>query len=92
MIDTILSPKSIAIVGASGDTEKIGSVILKNLIEDEYNGRIYPINPKYEELQGRKAYPSILDVQEDIDLVCIAIPRQFAEDIIEQCVTKKVKI
>lgn len=91
MIDTILSPKSIAIVGASGDTEKIGSVILKNLIEDEYNGRIYPINPKYEELQGRKAYPSILDVQEDIDLVCIAIPRQFAEDIIEQCVTKKVK-
>lgn len=91
MIDTILSPKSIAVVGASVDTEKIGSVILKNLIEDEYNGRIYPINPKYEELQGRKTYPTILDVQDDIDLVCIAIPRQFVEDVVEQCVTKKVK-
>ena len=88
---TILTPKSIAVVGVSQDPDKIGSVILKNLINDSFNGKVYPINPKYEELQGRKAYPNILSVPENIDMVCIAIPYQFVEDIIDQCVTKKVK-
>ncbi len=91
MESSILSPKSIAIVGVSENSEKIGSVILKNLITSEYNGRIYPVNPKYEELQGRKAYPDILAIKEDIDMVCIAIPSQFVEDIVDHCVTKKVK-
>jgi len=91
MDPSILSPKSIAIVGTSQDPDKIGSVILKNLIEGGYNGKIYPINPKYEELQGRKVYPDINQVPESIDMVCIAIPHQFVEDIVDQCVTKKVK-
>ena len=56
MINNILSPKSIAIIGASQDNEKIASVILKNLIEGGYNGKVFPINPKYEEIQGRH-YP-----------------------------------
>ena len=55
MEQNIFSPKSIAIVGVSQDSEKIGSVIMKNLIEGGYNGKIYPVNPNYEELQGRKA-------------------------------------
>jgi acetate---CoA ligase (ADP-forming) len=88
---SILSPKSIAVVGVSQDSEKIGSVILKNLIEGGYNGKIYPVNPKHEELQGRKAYPDILAIKEDLDMVCIAIPYQFVEGVIDQCVTKKVK-
>lgn len=87
----ILSPKSIAIIGASSDPEKIGSVILKNLIEGGYNGKIYPCNPKYPELQGRKAYASILEIPEAIDMVCISIPHQFVEEVIDQCVEKKVK-
>lgn len=91
MDKTILSPRSIAIVGASTDTEKIGSVILKNLIKDGYNGRIYPINPKYEEIQGRQSYPDILSVKELIDTVCIAIPYQYVENIVDQCITKHVK-
>ncbi|MBU1120085.1 acetate--CoA ligase family protein [Patescibacteria group bacterium] len=91
MENTIFSPKSIAIVGASQDSEKIASVILKNLIEDGYNGKIYPINPKYTEIQGREAYPDILAIKENVDLVCIAIPYQFVDTIIDQCVDKKVK-
>lgn len=90
-MEPTLSPKSIAIVGVSNNIEKIGSVILKNLLEGGYNGKVYPINPKYEELQGRKAYPNILAIDEEIDLVCIAIPHQFVEDIIDQCVIKRVK-
>ncbi|KKQ04641.1 MAG: Acetyl coenzyme A synthetase (ADP forming), alpha domain protein [candidate division WS6 bacterium GW2011_WS6_36_26] len=91
MENTIFSPKSIAIVGASQDSEKIASVILKNLIEDGYNGKIYPINPKYTEIQGREAYPDISAIKENIDLVCIAIPYQFVDTIIDQCIDKKVK-
>ena len=91
MIDKIFSPRSIAVVGASQDTEKIASVILRNVIEGGYNGKVYPINPKYEEIQGRQSFPDILQVKDHIDMVCIAIPYQFVESIVDQCVQKKVQ-
>ena len=91
MENSTLNPKSVAIVGASTDSEKIASVILRNVIEGGYNGKIYPINPKYEEVQGRKAYPTVLEVEDSIDLACIAIPYQFVDEIVDQCIEKKVK-
>lgn len=91
MGNSTLNPKSIAIVGASTDPEKIASVILRNVIDGGYNGKIYPVNPKYDEIQGRKTYPSILEIDENIDLVCIAIPYQFVDEIVDQCIKKKVK-
>ncbi len=91
MIDKIFSPKSIAIVGASQDSEKIASVILKNVTEGGFNGKVYPINPKYEEIQGRQAYADILQIKDHVDMVCIAIPYQFVESVVDQCVTKKVQ-
>ena len=91
MENSTLNPKSVAIVGASTDSEKIASVILRNVIEGGYNGKIYPINPKYEEVQGRKAYPTVLEVEDSLDLVCIAIPYQFVDEIVDQCIEKKVK-
>ncbi len=91
MSNNLFSPKSIAIIGASQDSEKIASVLLKNLINDGYNGKIYPINPKYTEIQGRTTYPNILEVKENIDMVCIAIPYQFVESIVDECIIKKIK-
>ncbi len=91
MENSTLNPKSVAIVGASTDSEKIASVILRNVIDGGYNGKIYPINPKYEEIQGRKTYPTVLEVEDSIDLVCIAIPYQFVDEIVDQCIKKKVK-
>jgi len=90
-MEKILSPKSIAIVGVSSDLQKVGAVLLKNLLEGGYNGKIYPINPKYTELQGRQVFPNILAVNEDIDLVCISLPYQLVEEIVDQCIMKKVK-
>ncbi len=90
-MESILTPKSIAIVGVSDNTEKVGSVMLQNLIEAGYNGKIYPVNPKYTEVLGRKSYPSILEISEDIDMVCIALPYQAVEDVVDQCIEKKVK-
>jgi acetyltransferase len=90
-MDNTLSPKSIAIVGASTNPDKIGSVILKNLLEGGYNGKVYPINPQYAEIQGRPAYSNILDIEENLEMVCIVIPHQYVEEIVDQAIEKKVK-
>lgn len=90
-METILSPKSVAIIGVSDNPEKVGTVMMQNLLDTGYNGRIYPVNPKYTELLGRKAYPSILEINEEIDMVCIALPYQAVEEIVDQCIEKRVK-
>ncbi|MCD4811750.1 acetate--CoA ligase family protein [bacterium] len=87
----ILNPRSIAIVGASTNPKKISTIILQNLVSGGYNGKVYPVNPKYEEIVGRKSYPSILSIEEDLDQVCIVIPSHLVEEVIDQCIEKKVK-
>ena len=88
--ENTLAPRSIAIVGATQDREKIGNVLLRNLIEGGYQGKIYPINPKYKDIEGKEAFPDILTIRDHIDTVCIAIPHQFVSSIVDQCIQKKV--
>lgn len=87
----IFRPKSIAIVGASGSPSKVGAVVLKNLIEGNFGGEIYPINPKYGELSGMKCYPTVNAVKKKIDCAIIATPAQVVPKILEQCGKKKIK-
>jgi acetyltransferase len=91
MKEEILSPKSIAIVGASTNPKGIGSVILQNLISGGYEGEIYPINPKYKEILGKTSYPDVLAIEQELDQVCIAIPATAVEDVVDQCIEKGVK-
>lgn len=88
--ENTLSPKSIAIVGVSKEKNKIGSVIYHNLLEGGYNGKVYPVNPKYKEIEGRECFDSILSIRDSIDLVCIVIPSQFVNSIVDECISKKV--
>ena len=67
-LDALFKPKSIAIIGASTKELSIGNVIIKNLLHYGYTGAIYPINPKEPEVRGLKAYPTVFDVPDDIDL------------------------
>ncbi|MBN1618035.1 acetate--CoA ligase family protein [Candidatus Dojkabacteria bacterium] len=90
-LDSLLNPKSVAIVGVSSDPGKIGSILLLNIISAGFEGDIFIINPKYQELFDRKVYPSIKAVGEEIDLVCIAIPSQFVEPVVDECIEKNVK-
>ena len=69
----ILSPKSVAIIGASSDEAKLGGMLLKNMINAGFKGKLYPINPKGGEIMGLKAYPNITDVGEPIDLAVVAV-------------------
>ena len=73
----IMNPRSVAVIGASAEDGKIGNSVMKNLINGGYQGAIYPIHPKAEEILGRKAYPSVLDVPEEIDVAVFAIPAKF---------------
>jgi len=91
ILDQIMSPKSIAIIGASTKTDTIGGIILKNIIEYKYTGKLYPINPKADQISGLKAYKSILDVPGDVDLAIIVIPRDAVFTAIDQCNEKDIK-
>jgi acetyltransferase len=83
MLDTLFSPKSVAIIGASTKELSIGNVITKNLLHYKYKGPIYPINPKADEVRGIKAYKTIFDVPGDVDLVHISIPSKFVPQAVE---------
>jgi acetate---CoA ligase (ADP-forming) len=91
MIHDLFHPKSVAVIGASTKDLSIGNVIIKNLLHYDFQGEIYPINPKAPEVRGLKAYPSILDCPTDVDLAHISIPSKFVPLAIEQCGQKGVK-
>ncbi|UCH66755.1 MAG: acetate--CoA ligase family protein [Ignavibacterium sp.] len=91
MLDTLFKPKSVAIIGASTKELSIGNVITKNLLHYKYKGSIYPINPKADEVRGIKAYKTIFDVPDDVDLAHISIPSKFIPQAVEECGKKGVK-
>lgn len=89
--DAIFRPKTVALVGA---TEKIGSVgrtVLWNLLQNPFGGTIFPVNPKHRSVLGIKAYPTVKDVPEAVDLAIIATPAPTVPEIIRQCVDAGVK-
>ena len=88
--DRLFSPESIAVIGASRDPSKIGSVILKNL-RITYRGKIFPINLNTDEIQGLKTYRKVSEVKEPIDLAVIAIPAEGVLPVLKECERKKIR-
>ncbi len=91
-LEALFKPKSIAVIGASRHPGKIGYTLLKNIIEYGYRGKIYPINPKADEIMGLKAYKSILDVPDEVDMAIIVVPEQLVLRVAEECGKKGVKV
>ncbi|MFH0875654.1 MAG: acetate--CoA ligase family protein [archaeon] len=90
-IKDLFEPKSIAIVGASGNPDKIGYKILENVVVSGFNGKIFPVNPKGGDILGLKTYVTIEEINEEIDIACIVIPSQLVYDSVLSCAKKKVK-
>lgn len=90
-ITAVLEPKSVAVIGASTNPTKTGHVLLKNIVVNGFPGKVFPINPNADEIIGLKAYPKILDVPEDIDLVFFLLPGKFISTLFEDCHKKGVK-
>ncbi len=92
MLEEFFTPKSVAVVGASTSPEKLGYAVLENLVNGGYVnvGKVYPINPKADEILGQKAYPSVLDVPDDIDMAVIVIPYPYVPAVLKECGKKNV--
>ena len=90
MLNNFFNPKSIAVIGASKTPGKVGHDILKNIIQYGYDGAVYPINPAADEILGRKAYPSLQDVPDKIDLAVVVIPSKNVLEVIGQCGEKNI--
>ena len=91
VLNGLLRPKSIAIIGASNTPGKIGYTVVKNLLESGYEGAIYPINPNDSEIQGLKAYKSVLDVPGEIDAAAVVVPAKIVSSVARECGEKGVK-
>ena len=91
MFDDLFSPASIAIIGASMDENKIGNVILRNLISSGFSGRIYPVNPSYSEIMDLKCYPSVKDIGDPTSIAVIVLPAHVVPQTVEDCISAGVK-
>ncbi len=90
-LDAIFSPRSLAVIGASTTAGKVGHDIFDNILKGRFQGTLYPVNPKAESILCVKAYPSLLDIPDEVDLAMIILPPKLALNAIEDCIQKKVK-
>lgn len=92
IIHTFLNPKSVAVIGASKNPLKGGNRIVNNLINNKFNGKVYPVNPNaHGEIYGLDFIPSILQIEEDVDLAIFYVPNQMIPDLLKECIQKGVK-
>lgn len=84
-VEALLTPRSVALVGASGRPDTIPGRLLNFLVQGGFPGPIYPVNPRYEELGGLRCYPSLSAIGEQVDLVLVMVPAALAGDVIDEC-------
>jgi len=91
MSKVLFSPSSVAVIGASRREGAVGHEIVKNLLDCKYPGKIFPINPKADEILGLKCYPTVLRVEENVDLGVIAVPAEIVSKVAEEAGEKGMK-
>jgi len=90
-LEKFFNPKSIVIVGASATPHKPGNDVIRNIQANDYQGKIYLVNPKGEEILGIKAYPSIKDIPEPVDLAVVILPANANPKAIRECAARGIK-
>ena len=91
MLTSLFQPTSIAVIGASQTEGKLGNTTLKNIINSGYKGKIYPVNPNYDEVNGEKCLHSVKDLPADVENMILAVPPELSEEIAEQAVGSGIK-
>lgn len=87
----LFEPASVAVIGASQEKNKVGHIILANIIESGFQGGLYPINPRYQEVLGLRCYPVITDVPDGVEMAVIVVPAKAVLQVMEDCGKKGVK-
>lgn len=91
-IRRLLTPRSVAVVGASRSPDKVGRTLVRNLVDGEFTGQVYAVNPgAAAAVAGVPAYPSVRDIPGDVDLAVVAVPAAVVPDVVLDCAAKGVK-
>lgn len=90
-LEALFAPDAIAVAGASGSPEKLGHVVLRNIIEGGYRGKVYPVNPQADVILGLRCYPTVSAIPGPVDLVAVVVPRDAVASVIQDSVKKGVK-
>ena len=90
-LDKFFEPKSVAVSGASGTPHKAGNDVVKNILANEYAGKLYLVNPRGGEILGRRVYTSIHDLPDGIDQAIIILPAPANPQAIRDCAAKGIK-
>ncbi|MDF6017740.1 acetate--CoA ligase family protein [Streptomyces sp. JH34] len=80
----LMEPRSVAVIGASNEQGKIGNSVMRNLIDGGFAGEIHPVNPRADDILGRKAYKSVTDVPGEVDVAVFAIPAKFVASALRE--------
>jgi acetyltransferase len=84
-LQLLFNPGSVAIIGASGNTGKIGYSIVANMKNSEFAGSVYPVNPKEKEILGYRCYASVRDIGNPVDVAVVSVPAERALDVAREC-------
>jgi acetyltransferase len=84
-LDKIFNPKSVAVIGASDEEGSVGRALMKNFLESGFEGKVFPVNIRKTEILGLKAYQTVGQIPEPVDLAVIATPAKTVPEIVEQC-------
>ena len=87
----LFEPASVAVIGASPEKNKVGNIILGNIIESGFQGPLYPINPRYRRSWGLRCYPRVTDVPGPVEMAVVVVPAKFVLQVMEECGQKGVK-
>lgn len=90
-LDPLFHPSSIAVIGASSDPRKIGGRPIAYMLRSGYPGKLLPINPKQNEIQGLKAYPSLADVSHPVDQVIVAVSGALVERAVQEALEQQAR-
>src|SRR5437870_3836333 len=87
----ILTPTSIAVIGASAEEKKVGYAVFHNLITQGFTGKVFPVNAKHDEVLGVKAYKSVTEIPEPVEMAVIVTPAATVTGVAEECGKKGVQ-
>ncbi len=90
-LDAIFEPRAVAVIGATEKTGSVGRAVLWNLISNPFGGTVYPVNPKRPNVLGVRAYPTIHEVPEPVELAVVVTPASTVPGVIDECARAGVK-
>lgn len=90
-VHNLLHPRSVALIGASADPDKVGYAVLGNLLRADFAGPVFPVNAERRSVRGVRAYASVLDIPDAVDLAVVAVPAAHMDEVMDACLAKGVK-